>query len=161
MLKSSLRTLCPLAVLALLSAPAQADPSSVLFSGGWHDMAGQDETSEFGAEYRGDGFYGDLGPTVGATVTADGALYGYAGLYYPYHVTDKFMLTVETAVGAYEQGDGKDLGGTVEFRSGLEAAYVLSNQNRIGVEITHMSNASIYAKNPGVNAAIITLAFPY
>ena len=40
------------------------------------------------------------------------------------------------------QGDGLDLGYGLEFRSQLEIAYRFDNRSRLGVAVSHMSNAS-------------------
>ena len=55
--------------------------------------------------------------------TEENAFYGWAGgaLFVP--LGARWGLIPEVGVGVYEQGDGKNLGGSLEFRSGLEATY--------------------------------------
>ena len=62
----------------------------------------------------------------------------------------------EVGVGAYEQGEGRNLGGSLEFRSGLEATYRANDAVRIGVGFYHLSNAGLHAVNPGVNSLVLT-----
>jgi hypothetical protein len=63
-------------------------------------------------------------------------------------------------VGAYHEGNGKDLGGTLEFRSGLELAYRFDDRSRLGLEISHRSNASIYEDNPGEETLMVFYHLP-
>ena len=60
-------------------------------------------------------------------VTTDSALYGYAGLSAEFEIFDNFFIGPSFAAGAFDEGDGKDLGHTVEFRSSLEASYRLES----------------------------------
>lgn len=70
------------------------------------------------------------------------------------------MLTPSFAVGAYEDGDGKDLGGTLEFRSAVELSYRLDDRARLGLAFDHISNASIYDDNPGTESLVLMYAIP-
>ena len=69
------------------------------------------------------------------------------------------MVTPQFAVSLYEQGDGRDLGGVVEFRSGLEVAYAFAKGPRVGVLFYHLSNGDFYDFNPGSNSFVVTLSF--
>jgi lipid A 3-O-deacylase len=64
------------------------------------------------------------------------------------------------SAGLYYCGKGKDLGFPLEFRSALEFAYEFQHQGRIGLQIWHISNASLGHRNPGANAVAAYLAFP-
>ncbi|HID90986.1 TPA: hypothetical protein EYP44_03395, partial [Candidatus Bathyarchaeota archaeon] len=48
------------------------------------------------------------------------------------------------AIDIAEDKVGKDLGGALEFRSGIEASYAFENDSRLGVAFNHISNASLY-----------------
>ena len=50
----------------------------------------------------------------------------------------------------YGEGDGKDLGHAIEFRSGIEVAYRFDDYSRLGLSFTHISNAGLDERNPGV-----------
>jgi hypothetical protein len=52
--------------------------------------------------------------------------------------------------GVYIQGDGNDLGGWFEFRSGIEIGYEAQSGVRYGLSLDHRSNAGIYDENPGL-----------
>ena len=71
------------------------------------------------------------------------------------------MLTPNFAVGVYGNGDGKDLGYAVEFRSGVELAYRFDNYARLGLSFTHISNAGLDERNPGVESLVVMYSIPF
>lgn len=120
-----------------------------------------DETStQFGLEYR----FADIGyglrPTVGANADDESAAYVYGGLNWDLPLGYNFTFTPNFMVGLYHEGGGKDLGGALEFRSGLELSYAFENQSRVGVAYNHISNASIYDRNPGAETLLINYQIP-
>jgi len=96
-----------------------------------------------------------LSPAFGLMATFEGALYGYGGFRFDLRLPQHWIVTVHTGAGWYEQGNSKDLGGSVEFRSGLEVARSLANGRQIGVGFYHLSNASLYEDNPGSNSFVL------
>ena len=96
-----------------------------------------------------------LSPAFGLMATFEGAFYGYGSFRFDVRVSQPWTLTVHTGAGWYEQGNSKDLGGPVEFRSGLQVARFLADGRRIGVGFYHLSNASIYEDNPGSNSFVL------
>ena len=52
--------------------------------------------------------------------------------------------------GLYSRGAGEDLGGPIEFRSGIEVGYDFGSAGRISLSYDHRSNAGIYATNFGL-----------
>jgi hypothetical protein len=64
-----------------------------------------------------------------------------------------------TGGGVYSAGDGKDLGGPVEFRSGLEVSVGVGERWRVGVVYSHLSNAVVYDLNPGAESLVVAVAF--
>ena len=50
------------------------------------------------------------------------------------------------------EGDGKDLGHVIEFKTELQISYELSSNSEIGFSYNHISNASLGDKNPGANS---------
>lgn len=63
------------------------------------------------------------------------------------------------AVAAYEDGEGKDLGHAIEFRSGLKLAYKLDISSHSGLGIYHLSSAGLGDKNPGEESVILSYSF--
>lgn len=113
-----------------------------------------------GVEYRGAPLIWKVYPHAGGFVTHRGAVYGYAGVGIEVRLTDAILLRGNTAVGAYGQGDDRDLGHVIEFRSGVELAYELPNQAQIGLTFHHLSNAGLDSHNPGSEVATITYSMP-
>ena len=148
-----------LAVAATGPAAAQ-DPDLFAFSVGGFDVNDDDTAAEASIEYRSDWkpFY--LGPTIGLMVNSDGGVYGYGGVYLDLFFGRRFVVTPNFAVGGYSQGDSKDLGSTIEFRSGVDVAYRFDDRSRLGIAFHHISNASIDDTNPGVNSLVVTYAVP-
>ena len=103
--------------------------------------------------YR-ESFLGKLQPVTGAFITADNAGYIYTGFQIPYEV-GSLKITPSFAPGLYSEGDGKDLGHIIEFKSELQISINLTSDSEIGISYNHLSNASIGNKNPGANSYII------
>ena len=124
------------------------------------DIFHNDTAAMVGAEYRSDFKVLIVMPMVGGFVTTDGSLYGYGGIYTDFDLSDQVVLRPSFAVGAYSDGDGKDLGGVLEFRSGIELAWRFANRSRLGLEFTHISNAGIYDHNPGMETLTVNYSMP-
>ena len=99
-------------------------------------------------------------PSLGFFVTTDSSLYGWFGLSTDLIFWRKLVLTPQIAVGAYNQGDGEDLGGTLEFRSGVVLAWRFDNESRLGVGVHHLSNAGIGDRNPGTESLAVFYSHP-
>lgn len=145
-----------LLLLALLASSAHAEGGHAAVYGGAFDVLDDESRVQFGAEYRfADAFKG-LRPTVGMNGTDRGDVYAYGGINWDIRLGDTpFLLTPNFMAGAYHRGDGKDLGGALEFRSGLEASYEFAGGSRLGAAFNHISNAGIYDKNPGAEALLL------
>lgn len=145
----------------LLASPARADdPAFVAISAGYHDILDDHEAFEGRLEYRHDKKLWIFKPFLGAMATSDEAAYGYAGILVDIYFGRRWVLTPSFAPGLYREGDGKDLGGTIEFRSQLELSYRFDDRSRLGISFNHISNASIYDRNPGTETLAITYAIP-
>ena len=98
-----------------------------------------------------DTFLGTIAPVTGFLVTADTATYLYTGVQAEYNL-GKINLTPSFTPGLYGQGDGKDLGHLVEFKSELQLSFDLFKDSELGFSYNHISNASLGEKNPGANS---------
>ena len=96
-------------------------------------------------------FLGNLSPITGAMITADNATYFYTGVQANYKI-GSFNFTPSFTPGYYNEGDGKDLGHALEFKSEIQFSYNSSENSKIGISYNHVSNASIGDKNPGANS---------
>ena len=105
-----------------------------------------------------------LKPFAGIELTTDSAFYLISGIYLEDNLGELMIgeknnwnFTPSFGVGYYDDGNGKKLGNSIEFRTTLEFSYQLKNNNRIGISLGHISNANIGDKNPGVE--IISLSY--
>ena len=98
-----------------------------------------------------DTFLGNLSPITGALITADNASYIYTGVQAQYKL-GSLNVTPSFAPGYYNDGDGKDLGHALEFKSEIQLSLDLSKNSQFGFSYNHLSNASLGDKNPGANS---------
>ena len=96
-------------------------------------------------------FIGNLSPITGALITADAAGYLYTGVQAQYKL-GFLNVTPSFTPGIYFEGDGKDLGHLIEFKSELQFSLDLSKTSELGFSYNHLSNASLGDKNPGANS---------
>ena len=103
-----------------------------------------------------DTFLGNLSPITGAMITADNASYFYTGVQAQYKIGN-LNFTPSFAPGYYNQGDGKDLGHALEFKSEVQLSLELPKESQFGFSYNHLSNASLGSKNPGANSYMFNL----
>ena len=107
-------------------------------------------------ELNRDTFFGNLSPITGAMITADSATYFYTGVQAHYKI-GSLNLTPSFTPGYYNQGDGKDLGHALEFKSEIQLSLELPKDSQVGFSYNHLSNASLGDKNPGANSYMFNL----
>jgi lipid A 3-O-deacylase len=155
-----------LGLLALLwpNPRAQAgEPDFLTMGVGVYDMFDDQTTAEFRVEYV---FSEEnkllwFTPFVGLTATAEGGTYGYAGIGIDIFFGKRFVITPNFAAGVYGNGDGKDLGHAIEFRSGANFAYRFDDYSRLGFAFHHISNAGLDERNPGEETLMLTYSMPF
>ena len=98
-----------------------------------------------------DTFLGNLSPITGAMITADNATYFYTGVQAQYKI-GVLNFTPSFTPGYYKEGDGKDLGHALEFKSEIQLSLELPKDSQLGFSYNHLSNASLGDKNPGANS---------
>tara|TARA_Y100000591_G_C21621502_1_gene588083 strand:- start:86 stop:598 length:513 start_codon:yes stop_codon:yes gene_type:complete len=99
-----------------------------------------------------DTFLGNVSPITGGFVTENSAVYVYTGIEWNVDMGGKILFTPSFAPGLYHEGDGKDLGHVLEFKSEVQFSYMASNNTSFGLSYNHVSNASLGDKNPGANS---------
>ena len=165
-LRQPLATALILAVTLLFGAAGQAraeEPDFLTVGAGYYDLFDDRSAAEARFEYR----FSEKNkllwftPFVGLTATSDAATYGYAGIALDIFFGNRWVATPTFAAGLYGNGDGKDLGNAIEFRSGLEVAYRFDDYSRLGLSFTHISNAGIGERNPGVESLILFYSVPF
>jgi hypothetical protein len=138
--------------------------AELAFTAGAFDALDSDfRATEIGGEYRFAPVASAVGliPTLGVAMNSDGGYWAYAGVLYDWDFSPKWTLTPSFAVAGYEDGAGRDLGYGMEFRTGLDLAYRLSDDSRLALGIYHMSNADIADDNPGSESVIVTYSFGF
>ena len=98
-----------------------------------------------------DTFLGNLSPITGFMITADSAGYIYTGIQAQYKV-GALNIVPSFTPGLYHEGNGKDLGHLLEFKSEIQLSLDLSKTSELGLSYNHISNASLGDKNPGANS---------
>jgi lipid A 3-O-deacylase len=136
------------------------DPSYLTLGAGYYDINDDQGAAEFRLEWRFKEMFWKIHPFVGVMGTSDSAVYGYGGIAFDWKL-GKFVFTPSFAAGAYRDGDGKDLGHVVEFRSALEIAYEFENRHRLGLIFYHLSNASLSDNNPGTEVLSLGYSIPF
>ena len=142
------------------------------------DGSEKNQATDFRYEYRSDKSLLDIGPEednffflkpfFGVEFTNDSASYFLTGIYFEDNLGEllegdesKFFFTPSFGVGIYDDGSGKKLGNNLQFRTSFELSYELKNQNRIGISLSHISNANLGDKNPGVEILSFSYHIPY
>ena len=110
----------------------------------------------FGVEHQNENLYRDtlvgrVSPVTGFMITEANAAYVYTGIEANYDL-GIFKFTPSFAPGIYSQGDGKDLGHPLEFKSEVQLSMDLGETTNFGMSYNHVSNASLGDKNPGANS---------
>ena len=162
-LKPLIRLTTVLYTILILTTMAVAEDETAFISlgtGATGVIADRSQGAAFNIEYRSDVNLWKIRPFVGGFATSDASLYGYFGLLMDIYFGRRWVLTPNTAVGAYSEGAGDDLGHVIEFRSGFELAYRFDDRSRLGVAVHHLSNASIGDRNPGTETALIYYSIP-
>lgn len=98
----------------------------------------------------------ELSPAVGGMANARGSLYVFAGFRLDVPLGDAWRLTPQWATGLYYAHGGRGLGGSLEFRSGIELSRRMGKRGRVGLLLYHLSNAGFYERNPGSESLMLT-----
>ena len=142
------------------------------------DGSEKNQATDFRFEYRSDQPLLDIGPEednffflkpfFGFEYTSDSASYFLTGIYFDDNLGElfegkksKFNFTPSFGAGIYNDGSGKKLGNDLQFRTSFEVSYELKNNNRIGVSLSHISNANLGDKNPGVEILSFSYQIPH
>lgn len=168
------------AVLAATAAPRAGGlepPAEYALTAGAAHLLQDERTGLAGIEARWAAFGLRLGrelpvvPALGLTVDGEGATYAYLGFRIdaaaalgflsgeppPAAADRRWRLVSFTGLGYYGGGDdGPDLGGPLQFRSGVELARRIGRRSHFGLTFDHLSNAGIYSSNRGSESLVLT-----
>ena len=96
---------------------------------------------------------GEISPVTGFFLTENQAAYLYTGIQAHYNLGD-LDFTPSFTPGLYHEGDGKDLGHVIEFKTEVQFSINTSADTKLGFSYNHVSNASLGSKNPGAKSYI-------
>lgn len=148
----------------LAADPAPPAPAFAVYAGRFEFLS--EDTNEAGLEWRWAPrrFRGqprwlpDFQPIAGAMATSKSDFYVYGGIAAPIPISrdGRWVATPSFAPGIYSRGQGKDLGGPVEFRSAIGVTYEVLPRTWAGLTFYHLSNGVLYHHNPGNESLVLT-----
>ncbi len=147
-----------------MSGPALADdPDFISISAGAYDWNRQkDQGAEFRLEYRSDAKMWHFKPFGAVAGTSTSQYFVGAGILLDVFLGRRFVLTPSFAPHFYTGGNSDlDLDYPLQFRSQLEAAYRFDDRSRLGLAVSHYSNASLGDTNPGTESAMVYYSIPF
>ena len=170
-----------LIVLLLYCTNANSNGTNVFGLGVYDikfDGSEKNLATDFRYEFRSDNTLLDIGPEednffflkpfFGIEYTNDSASYFLTGIYFEDNLGElfegnksRYHFTPSFGAGFYDDGSGKKLGNALQFRTSFELSYELKNKNRIGISFSHISNANLGNKNPGVEILSFSYHIPF
>ncbi len=152
------------AVLLAADVACADDPDFLSIGTGWFDFnRGKDPGAELRVEYRSDYKipYIQAKPFAALSGATSGHGFVGAGILWDVYFGRRFVVTPSFAPHLWTGDDDElDLGYTLEFRSQLEFAYRFDDRSRLGLAISHYSNASLGDKNPGTETLTVYYSIP-
>ena len=106
---------------------------------------------------------GPFQPIIGASMTDTHDIWlGMGAKWTSKDIFDGPIFASATLMpGYYQQGDGPDLGGNLQFRASLGLGYAFDNGMTATVAYDHRSNADTQRLNPGLETISLQIAFPF
>ena len=150
--------------LLLFFTPVKSETEYSFYTGTFDtiDKEGDDEANLYGFEHNNpvlfrDTFVGKFSPITGGFVTDKSSIYLYTGVQAEYEI-GPLNVVPSFAPGYYEEGDGKDLGMALEFKSELKFSFDIFKDSKIGYSYSHISNNDWGDINPGVDNQAISFS---
>ena len=146
----------PLIIVCVLFFHLNLSANSFSIFGGSYDYDDDNTSTLYGLNYHlSDNAFSifnliDLNPVIGGFVTAKSATMFYSG--FETNIgQDSIYLNLSSSAGIYSNGDGKDLGNDLQFKSEVNLFYRLGKSSSVGLGSHHISNAGLSSVNPGTN----------
>ena len=136
------------------------DPNFITIGAGGFDVNDNETSGQFEVQARLNTRLWIFKPQVGMFFTTAAGFYAYLGIMTDVFFGGRFVMSPSFAAGLNHEGEGKQLGGSIEFRSAIELAYRFEDRSRLGIQVGHLSNAGIYEENPGTEFAILNYSMP-
>lgn len=153
-------------LLALYAAtyPAFANTGFLGLSlGNYNTFRSSQRELDLRLEYRGASpiFLGKIKPFAGLELTSHGTIWAGSGLYADINLGKNIIFTPSFGAGLYAKGNSAtDLDYPIQFRSQIELSYVFSNMTKLGLSLSHISNASLGDHNPGAEILGVYYTIP-
>jgi hypothetical protein len=155
---------CAAALLLLGSARARAEsvPASLSIATGQYGIR-KESPHDVGIEVqlRAPFRWNLVRPLAGVLTSGSGGAYLYSGFAIELPLPAGFELNPGFAPGVVLARGDRDLGFPLEFRSSIEVAFSPARFVRLGVSFSHISNAKLGRRNPGVELLMFSIAFPF
>tara|TARA_Y100001958_G_C21000740_1_gene384617 strand:+ start:50 stop:529 length:480 start_codon:yes stop_codon:yes gene_type:complete len=146
----------PLIIVCVLFFHLNLSANSFSIFGGSYDYDDDNTSTLYGLNYHlSDNAFSifnliDLNPVIGGFVTAKSATMFYSG--FETNIgQSSIYLNLSSSAGIYSNGDGKDLGNALQFKSEVNLFYRLGKSSSVGIGSHHISNAGLSSVNPGTN----------
>ena len=151
------------ASFALSEVALADDPDFIAFSVGAYDFDLKNEEGvEFRLEYRSNEKFWLFKPLVALAGTSTGQGFLGAGILLDVYLGRRFVFTPSIVPNLYVGGNSKlDLDHIVEFRTQLEASYRFDDRSRLGIAVSHYSNAGMGNDNVGTESAMVYYSVPF
>ena len=145
-----------LIIVSILFFHSNLSANSFSIFGGSYDYDDDNTSTLYGLNYHlSDNAFSifnliDLNPVIGGFVTAKSATMFYSG--FETNIgQDSIYFNLSSSAGIYSNGDGKDLGNALQFKSEVNLFYRLGKSSRVGLGSHNISNAGLSSVNPGTN----------
>ena len=151
-----------LATQLLLASPAHAQTANpeLIFGLGKFDILQNRKGSVEGrVEYRWEPKLWRFRPLIGVMGNTDKASYFYAGVGLDLYLSRMTRISATFSPGYYEERDSLNLHYPLEFKSQIELWQRVTDNFQFGAAFSHMSNASMGRRNPGVENLLLQIAF--
>ena len=143
-------------LIGLLFNTNIANSNSISILGGTYDYDDDNTSNIFGLNYHLENNDFSLfnilklNPVIGAFVTGKSASMFYSG--FETNIgKESLYLNLSSSAGLYNNGDGKNLGNTLQFKSEINLYFRISKSSKVGFGSHHISNAGLSSVNPGAN----------
>ena len=157
-----LRCVCAAGLLLAGTFAARAEPAtSIVVATGQYGMRKEvPHAIGFDLQIRTPWRWTVFRPIAGALTSSGGGTFLYTGVMADFDLPLGLRLSPGFAPSIALARATGDLGFPVEFRSSLELSIAAGDRLRVGVGFSHISNARLGDRNPGVELLMLVLAFP-
>tara|TARA_B110000503_G_C6810601_1_gene274861 strand:- start:19 stop:513 length:495 start_codon:yes stop_codon:yes gene_type:complete len=159
-----LKKLYLLVSLLLFLTPVKSENEYSFYTGTFDtiDKEHDDKATLYGFEHNNtalfrDTILGRFSPITGGFITKKNSVYLYTGFEIQYEI-GPLNITPSFAPGYYDEGNGKNLGSALEFKSELNLSFDIFKNSKIGYSYSHISNNDWGTINPGVNNKTISFS---